>query len=58
MENVTSIECAECGAVEGEWCHDWEARYTLPPYDYRKVIRPGALLAHPVRRRSTTGEAL
>ena len=52
--NVTDTECAECGANIGEWCYTWEIKYTFPPYELRKIYRPGVLLTHSVRRQLTT----
>lgn len=56
MIMVTDVECPDCGAEVGEWCFDWESKYQFPPYQHRKVIRGGALLAHSSRRSLTTRE--
>lgn len=52
----TSNLCPDCDAEIGEWCFDWELKYELPPYEYRKVMRPGILLMHPSRLRLITKE--
>ena len=49
---LTEMKCSECNAEIGEWCFDMVARYSMPPYEYRKVYRGGALLTHPVRQRA------
>ena len=43
---MTELKCPDCHAEIGEWCFDMVARYTMPPYDHRKVYRGGALLTH------------
>lgn len=56
MDNVTSVECPDCGAEVGEWCFDMVAKYSFPPYKYEKLVRGGPLLAHSSRRNLTTQE--